>query len=185
MSPGEKDLGVFLEGKINKLARCTGSPESQHSRLHPNLHDQQVKVIPSSLLCFVRPHLKYCTQLWGLQHKKDTDLLEWVQRRATKMIRGLEHLSCEDRMTELRLFGEEKVLVAVFQYLKGAYMKDGEGLFTRPCGGRTRANGFKLKEGRFRLEIREKFFPIEGSETLEQVAQRSCGYPTPQVFKIC
>jgi len=70
------------------------------------------------------------------------------------MIRGVEHLSCEERLRELRMFSLEKRrlqgdLITAFQYLKEAYKKAGEGLFTRTCSDRTRGNGFKLEEGRF------------------------------------
>jgi len=51
-------------------------------------------------------------------------------------------------------------LLAVFQYLNGAYKKTREGLFTTACSDRTRVNGFKLKEGRFTLDIRKKFFTM-------------------------
>jgi len=49
-------------------------------------------------------------------------------------------------------------LIAAFQYLKGAYSKDGDNLFSKACCDKTRSNGFKLREGRFRPDTRKKFF---------------------------
>ena len=51
-------------------------------------------------------------------------------------------------------------LIAAFQYLKGAYRKDGDNLFSRDSSDRMRGNGLKLKQGRFRLDIRKKFFTM-------------------------
>jgi len=65
----------------------------------------------------------------------------------------------------LGLFGPDKRrqlgdLIAAFQYRKGAYGKHGENIFIRACCDRTRSNGFKLRQGRFRLDIRKTFFTV-------------------------
>ncbi|KAK4826342.1 hypothetical protein QYF61_007451 [Mycteria americana] len=77
------------------------------------------------------------------------ELLERVQRRATKMIRGLEHLSYEERLRELVVFSLEKTrlrgdLIAAFQYIKRAGKKYGERLSTRDCSDSIKGKGPKM-----------------------------------------
>ncbi|GAB0209759.1 hypothetical protein GRJ2_003441600 [Grus japonensis] len=151
-SPEEKDLGVLVDEKLNMSRQCALAAQKVNlGCIKRSVTSRSREVILPLCSTLMRPHLEYCIQLWGPQYRRDMELLERVQRRATKLMRGLEHLSCEDRLRELGLFSLEKRrlpgdLIVAFQYLKGTYKKAGEGLFIWECSDRTRGNGFKLKE---------------------------------------
>ena len=127
------------------------------SSIRRGMASRDREVIVPLYSALMKIHLEYCIQVWGPQHKKDEELLKRVQRRAMNMIQGLEYLCYEERLKELGLFSLEnrrlkEDLIMAFQYLKGVDKHEGKQLFTWVDRGRTRRNGFKLKEINIRCQ---------------------------------
>ena len=163
----EKDLGVIISADlkaeknvaycVSKANKILGMIKRTFSYLNEEMLVQLFKV-------FVRPHLEYAQQAWSPYLQKDIDLLEGVQRRATKLLKVMEDLPYTERLKKLNMYSIEERLhrgdmILMFRIMTGGIGISKDALFTQVKCSITRGHHMKIQSGKLcKLDLRQRFF---------------------------
>ena len=146
---------------------------------------------------YVRPHLEFCVQVWNPSLQKDIEMLEKIQKRATKLVPEIRHLPYEQRLKKLDLMSLEKRrlrgdLIEVFKIVKGLEginlyhpFKPAPSLLTEGPSSSTRGHKFRLsvESNGLGFRVRDNYFTNRSVKHWNELPQEVVEAPTLNSFK--
>jgi ribonuclease P/MRP protein subunit RPP40 len=190
-SKKERDLGVIMDCTGKSSEQCVMAVKKANSVLgmiKRNIKFKSKEVIVRLYKSLVRPRLEFCVQAWSPHLRKDIDMLERVQRRATKLIEGYRDYGYEDRLQKTGLISLEKRrvrgdLIQTFKIMKGIDKVNYQDFFEVSNAGKTRGHSIKLAKKRSNRDIRKYFFSQRVINSWNGLTQEIVDADTINCFK--
>ena len=163
--PEEKDLGVIIDNKLNFHRHVMETVKKANNTLgciRRSIKFRDKNIMLPLYIAHVRSRLEYASVIWNPYKLKDIRAIEYVQRRATKLIRGMYGLSYEDRLKSLDLpslqYRRRKAdMLEVFKIVSGIDRIRFDKFFKYSTSN-TRGHSKKFYKQRCRLDIRKNIF---------------------------
>jgi ribonuclease P/MRP protein subunit RPP40 len=157
----EKDLGVWVDNKLKfteHIDKAIVKGNQLLGLIYRTIVYRDGPLMKRLCTALVRPHLEYANAVWHPRYKKDSDNLERVQHRATRMVPGMSNIPYEERLRKLdlpslvyrRYRGD---MIEVYKYLHGLYDMDHSSLIPLHTGRITRGHSMKLQKKTCKLQL--------------------------------
>ena len=191
----EKDLGIIISSNMKPSAQVTKAAASANSMLGRIKHTFTCldrETLPALYKALVRPRMEFAIQAWSPYLRKDISKLERVQRRATKLIPSIAHLTYQERLIQLNMTTLEKRrergdMIKVFKILKGLDRVNPQGNFLMQEMSshkqRTRGHSLKLVKPRHRTWKRNQFFSSRVVNAWNKLSAKTVSSRTVNMFK--
>ena len=162
----EKDLGIWFTSDLKPSLHCCKAAASAMrvlSMIRRSFVNISKKLFVFLYTTYVRPHLEYCAPIWSPYLVRDIEVLEKVQKRATKLVKGYEKLPYEQRLKSLGIYTlfcrhQRGDLIEVFKILNRYYDIKPTQFFKPSDVTSTRGHCMKLSKSHARLRIHSSFF---------------------------
>ena len=187
-----KDLGVIVSQNLKPSKQCAAAAKRASrilGMIYRNIKIRAPRIMSRLIKQLIRPHVEYAVQAWSPWLRRDIELLESVQRRATKMVTWLRDLPYEERLRRLNLTTLEKRRVRgdnieTFKILRGLEELTEEDFFDRPEASQaTRGHSLKLRKKHTRLDIRKYFYTCRAVDSFNSIPPSAAQVQTVMEFK--